>query len=487
MAEQGVLLRADALSKWFGGTRALREATVHVRAGEIHAIVGANGSGKSTLVKVISGALEPDSGAVTACVPGLAVGTIHQNLGLVGEATVRENVCAALPDRVLSPSRETRTVEALFGQLGVAVPADAPVQELPIDRQALVALARALAEMTGARGAVLVVDEATSVLRGSAAARFADVLRRLREERIGIVLVSHDLDEVLDLADRVSVIVDGAVLACRPARGLGREELIELMTGAAVSDPAHDWVAARAPDEADAVLTAEGLGGAVVRDVRLAVRPGEVVGVVGVPGSGYDELPYLLAGGGGHDRRGEVRIDGRAITSPASFAGAGGKLVPADRLRTALVPTASVSENFWLDHRGGWGRRSLRAPRRERAIVESAVRTYGIKCEGVDAPIVSLSGGNQQKLIMARCLQSAPRVLIVHEPTQGVDVGARHELLTQLRAALATGRLGVVYACGDVDEVWENSDRVVTMRRGAVSGVTPVRGHTPDVLNGLLY
>lgn len=486
MSDRPVLLRADGVSKWFGVTRALRDASVEVRAGETHALVGANGSGKSTLVKILASAVSADDGSVTMPDAHTALGTVHQNLGLFDDGTVRENVCGVLAERLLSAGRENKVVAQVFRQLGVTIPGDALVRELPIDQQAFVAVARALVKMGDAPTAVLIVDEVTSVLRGSAAQRFAEVLFRLRSRGIGILLVSHDIDEILELADRITVLVDGAVRAVQSARELDRQALIEMMTGAAVIDAAE--LSTPPQGAGEAVLRAAGLGGDLVHELDLEVYPGEIVGVIGVPGSGYDETPYLLAGGGSEHRRGRVTLGGRVIDSPSAFAVAGGGLIPADRNRTALVRTGSVLENFMLGHRGGYGRWGLRSPRQENATVKDAVRTFGVKCEGPGASITSLSGGNQQKLVLARCLQAKPGLLIVHEPTQGVDVRARADLLAQMHKAVAERDLAVVYVCGDLDEVWENSHRVVVMRRGTkVAEVSTASAAAKDSVHHYLY
>jgi ribose transport system ATP-binding protein len=485
MSDAPVLLRADDLSKWFGATRALREASVEVRAGEIHALVGANGSGKSTVVRILAGAVSPDSGSVTRPDPLTALGTVHQNLGLFQDATVRENVCGGLAGRVLLAGRERRSLSRIFEQIGVAIPGEVPVRQLPIDQQAFVAVARALAKMGDAPSAVLIVDEVTSVLRGSAAKRFAEVLTRLRTQGIGVLIVSHDIDEILELADRVTVLVDGAVRAVESAKGLGRQELIEMMTGSAVLEAQN--AGTPEPADGDAVLQARGLGGDLLHDLDLDVSAGEIVGVIGVPGSGYDETPYLLAGAGSERRRGRVLVGGQPVDSPSAFARAGGSLIPADRNRTALVHAASVLENFMLGHRGGQGSRGLLSPRRERAAVNGAGSTFGVKCEGPSAPVTSLSGGNQQKLILARCLEAQPGLLVVHEPTQGVDVRARADLLAHIHKAAVTRGLAVVYVCGDLNEVWENAHRVVVVRRGTKVADVQTANGSMDVVHHYLY
>lgn len=486
MSDAPVLLRAVGLDKWFGATHALRGASVDVHEGEIHALVGANGSGKSTIVKIVSEAITADEGTVTLPVPGTALGTIHQNLGLFDAATVRENICGVVDGAFLSPARELALVHRIFGQLGVSIDPEATVRELPIAHQAFVAVARALAKMGDATSGVLIVDEVTSVLRGDAAERFAEVLLRLRSQGIGILLVSHDLDEILELADRITVVVDGAVKAVEPARGLDRHRLIELMTGAAVI--AASELGEHAPEvDAAATLSVTGLGGDLVEGFDLEVRPSEIVGVIGVPGSGYDEVPYLLAGSGSERRRGQVMLHGRRIESSQGFASAGGALIPADRNRTALVRSGSVLENFMLGHRGGFGRSPRLSPRREHARVARALHRFGVKAEGPYASISSLSGGNQQKLILARCMEAEPGLLVVHEPTQGVDVRARADLLAQMHRASSERGLAVVYVCGDLNELWDNVHRVVVLRRGKKVAEVSTTTSSKEAVHQYLY
>ncbi|MGW7824070.1 ATP-binding cassette domain-containing protein [Streptomyces puniciscabiei] len=480
-----MLLSATGLSKWFGATRALHNASLDVRGGEVHALVGANGSGKSTLVKVLSGRLHADRGEVTV-VTGTALGTVHQNLGLFAEGTVRENICGTLTRGLLSRTREEAMVGLLLGQLGVSLPADRKLQDLALDEQALVAVARAMAATDGAPGAVLIVDEVTSVLRGRSAQRFASVLRRLRDQGIGIVLVSHDLDEVLGLADRITVMVDGSVRAVASAASVDRASLIELMTGHQPA-AARSVLPPRRGPARDTVLQVSGLAATLVHGLDFEVRAGEVVGVIGVPGSGYEEVPYLVAGTGLPERRGDVRVAGLAVTDAASFARAGGRIVSADRGRTALVRSGTVLENFLLDHRGGRGRWGLRRPGAERSAAAEAVRRYGVKCQDTASPITSLSGGNQQKLIMARCLASRPRLLVVHEPTQGVDVQARAELLSHMHCAVSEHGIGVLYVCGDLAEAWENCHRIIVVRRGVLGGEVTVAEDSQESLHQLLY
>lgn len=477
------LLEVRDVSKWFGATRALREVSLDIRAGEIHALVGANGSGKSTLVKIISGVLRPDFGEVAGTreagehagshTSSVVVGTVHQELGLFGEATVAENMFAMQHGAFLSPKQEQGAAQAVLDQVGASFSGDRKVLDLPIDEQALVAVARALVAMRHSKRAVLVVDEVTSVLRGNSAKRFLAALRRLRNVGVGIVFVSHELDEVLELADRITIIRDGAVRAVVEPGEVGRDQLIELMTGGTV--PAAPSTPSERVARSKVVLAVKHLGGDFVSGLSFDVHAGEILGLTGVAGSGYDLVPYLIVGSVG-PRSGEVRIDQRSVATPSQFARWGGRIIPADRNRMAIVPSATVLENYLLDNVAGRARFGISRVRRERASAASAVQSYGVKCSSIHAPVSSLSGGNQQKLILARCIDARPRLLVLHEPTQGVDVHARTELLALMQAAVADLQMAVLYVSGDLEEVWQNCHRVAVVRQGSVTGHV-VPGH----------
>ncbi len=294
-----------------------------------------------------------------------AVGTVHQELGLFGEGTVVENVFALQEGSFLSSRVEETVARDILGQVGARFPIDRKVADLPGDEQAMVAVARALFAMRHAKRAVLVVDEVTSILRGAAAQRFVDSLRRLRGLGVGIVFVSHELDEVLGLADRIAVLRDGTVRAVLGAYEVRRERLIELMTGGVA--PVDITSEARDQRLSGVVLAVEHLHGATVDDVSFEVRSGEIVGLTGVAGSGYDDVPYLIAGSVG-PRSGTVTLDGRAVATPPELAARGGRVIPADRNHRAIVPAGTVLENYLLDHKAGFSRFGLSRRRHERRM-----------------------------------------------------------------------------------------------------------------------
>jgi ribose transport system ATP-binding protein len=482
------LLSVRSLSKWFGATRALSDVSLDVQAGEILALVGANGSGKSTLIRILSGVTRPDMGEVSGSVDYVsgrpAVGSVHQVLGLFDEGTVVENICAVQQGAILHSASEHAAAREILSQVGAHIALDRKVADLPVDQKALVAVARALFAMRDARRAVLVVDEVTSVLRGAAGHRFVSALHRLRGFGVGIVFVSHELDEVLGLADRIVVLRDGAVCAEARPQEMRREQLIELMTGVlSEGSPVRND---RTRAGGLPVLRVDHLHGATVVDVSFELRAGEIVGLTGVTGSGYDDIPYLIAGTT-RPRFGSVTLDGHAVSTPHELAQRGGRFIPADRNHRALSPAGSVLENYLFDHKCGVSRFGLTRRRRERLLVEQALRTYGVKCDSIDSPVTSLSGGNQQKLVLARCIDAAPRLLVVHEPTQGVDVHARADLLALLRGAVERLGVAVLYACADLEELWQNCHRVIVVRRGRIMGEVVPGVDQIAVAHGLMY
>lgn len=485
------LLVARRVSKHYGGAMALQGVDFDVRAGEVHALVGANGSGKSTLVKVISGSVTPDSGdLVKESSHGLVVTAVHQELGLFEEGTVVENVLANRGStRILRPRRERRIVSQMLDELGVHIDVRRTVRELSAEQRVTVAVARALIELAHSEHAVLIVDEATSILRGRRAKELLDVVRRLAARGLGIVFVSHDLDEVLDLADRVTVLRDGTVQAVLHAGRAERAVIVDLMVGGGSSriDSAHG--AGRGEGLSDkgeaAALDVEALSGALVVDLSVQVKAGEIVGVTGVAGSGYDEVPYLVAGA---IRRtgGTVRIGPKRIRNPAQFAAAGGRVVPAKR-QDALVLLASVYENAFLSEGGGRGRFGISSRSAERRWVTEILGKYDVKCASPTVPISTLSGGNQQKVVLGRCFEARPRILVLHEPTQGVDVVARADLLKFIRTASKELGVGVLYVSAEVEELSDMCARVLVMRRGRIAGELTGEEVSTDAIHALLY
>jgi rhamnose transport system ATP-binding protein len=473
------ILALRGVTKSFGAVRALRGVDFDVRAGEVHALVGENGAGKSTLVKIITGAHAPDTGTVTVAghpldradpllARRLGVAPIYQQPTLFPELTVAENLAFGLETggawrRIDWRERRARAA-ALLARVGAGVDPDAEAGSLRMAEQQLVEIARAL----GTKARVIIMDEPTAALAETEAERLLALVAELRAAGAAIVYISHRLPEVLRMADRVTVLRDGAAVETRPAAGLTQADLIRSMVG-------RDLDAVFPKRElpiGDVVLSARGLScrSSGVRDVDLEVRAGEIVGLAGLVGSGRTELARTLFGLTPADG-GELRIRGqvRTIRSPAEAIRAGLAYVPEDRRRHGVILEMSVAANATLA--------VLRAIRsgpfldgaREREIASTFVARFAIKAPSLDTPVAHLSGGNQQKVALARWLATRPSVLILDEPTQGVDVGAKAEI-HRLIVDLAAEGLAIVMISSEMPEILGMSDRIAVMRGGTIVG-----------------
>jgi ribose transport system ATP-binding protein len=476
------MLRATALVKRYGGVTALDGADIDLRGGEIHALVGENGAGKSTLVKILSGVVQPDAGQVTlddapvrfagprdAAARGIAI--VAQELSLFPDLTVAENLfIQSLPNRLglLSTSTMERRAAPVLADLGLAdVPTRAPAGELNLADRQLLEVSRALL----ARPKVLILDEPTSALPAAAVQRLQAVLHRVAERGIAVLYISHFLQEVRQTADRISVLRDGRpALRGVPAKDLELDDLVRAMLGESASGR----------DRPAAARTKTGTGGAGLAlthvsvpgrldDVSLAVAPGEIVGVAGLEGAGHLAVLELVCG---LDRpsAGRVRLPGGP--GPRSFREAvrrGVAFVPGDRKRFGLMLDQTVWENAtavrWLGLGAGtWWQRRRDLQARAAANLRR-MRFHG----DIHGLAGELSGGNQQKVVFAKWLDADPSVIVLDDPTRGVDVGARGEMHEIVRELAGAGRV-VLLASTDLAELTELCHRVVVLRRGRVAG-----------------
>ena len=439
------LCSATGLTVRFGGTTALDAVDFDLAPGEVHALVGENGAGKSTLLRVLAGALRPDAGAL-ALAPGARVAWVPQEPDLPPDCTVAEWIFlgAELRGRLgllRAAEMRARAVAALAA-VGSATPPTARCGDLPASQRKQVQLARALRQAA----AILLLDEPTAVLGGDDAGRLFAAVRAARAAGIGVVYVSHRLDEVLALADRVTVLRDGARVASAPAAAVDAARLVHLMVG-------RDLVPAPAAARplGEPLLRVQDLASGRVREVTLTVHAGEIVGLAGLLGAGRSALLETIAG---LRRRGTGTI---ACAVPPVLLGE-------DRARTGLVPTFDVRENLFLPAPGWQLRRG-----EERRATRSWMDRLAIRASGPDAPIASLSGGNQQKVLLARALRRATRLLLLDEPTAGVDVGAKADIHHHIRALAAQGA-GVLLASSDLPELLQLCDRVVALCAGRIAG-----------------
>ena len=474
------LLQLTAVTKSFGAVRALRGISFDLQAGEVHALLGENGAGKSTLIKVVTGAHQPDSGHLEIAGQRLAalnptsareagIACIYQQPALFPDLTVAENIALRLgkstPLCRVRWSDHRKRADELLHRIGAEIDPGAEVRALSMPEQQLVEIACAL----GASARIVIMDEPTASLTQSEQQLLFGVVRNLRAAGVGVIYISHRLEEIFALADRVTVLRDGESVGTRPIGELNEAELIRLMIG---REMAHIY-----PDRGGApgeiVLAVQGLNCAAggVRDVSLDLRAGEVLGLAGLVGAGRTELARVLFGITPADS-GKIQLKGKPlrIGSPAEAVGQGIAYVPEDRRRHGVILEMPIADNMTMAVHarifpGTWLRSGV-----ERRLALDYIRDLGIKAYGPEAPGGSLSGGNQQKVALARWLATRPRVLILDEPTQGVDVGAKSEIHKLIRQ-LAQQGLAVLMISSDLPEVLGMSDRIAVMRGGTITAL----------------
>ncbi|MFI5344984.1 MAG: sugar ABC transporter ATP-binding protein [Elusimicrobiota bacterium] len=490
------LLEARGVTKRFPGVVALKDVRFDVKAGEIHALCGENGAGKSTLIKLLSGVYpygayegelfvdgKPARFRGVADAQKAGVASIAQELALVPALSVAENVrLGDWPVRggLVDWDEARRDARDWLGRLGLDVDPDMPVEKLGAGQRQLVEIAKALRK----NARVLILDEPTAALAQAEASRLMDLVRTLRGQGIGIVYISHRLEEIFDLADRVTVLRDGATVATRPAAEATREVLIRDMVGREIGD----LFPRRAPAPGPVRLEAKGLcvtdGGVKnLTDVSFSVRAGEVLGIGGLMGAGRTELVMHLFGAWGGRTGGTVTVDGAPLGDgrPWDALAAGLALVTEDRRRHGLIIDQSVGFNLSLSTLKSLLRGGLIDAHAEAELNERDRADLRIKTPSLDSRVGGLSGGNQQKVLVGRARRSSPKVLLLDEPTRGVDVGAKVEIYELINRLTEKG-LAVVLVSSELPELIGMSDRIVMMRGGRVSGQFTRAEATPERL-----
>ena len=473
-----MLLSMQEISKAFSGVSALRSASLDIAAGEVMALVGQNGAGKSTLIKILTGAYQRDSGTirfedgdVAFATPGASqakgIATIYQEINLAPQRSVAENIYLSREPKTALGLLDRRAMRA--GAAGVLktfnldINVDMPVGHFSAATRQMIAIARAVTQ----KARLVIMDEPTSSLDEREVAILFETIRTLKKNGVAVLFIGHRLDELYEICDRVTIMRDGQTVAHSAMADMPKMELVRHMLGkelAAFQAIARD----RGDDEAKPVrLSVDNAGSGVrVRDVSMSVREGEISGLAGLLGSGRTETARIIFG---VDKlqKGSIRIDGKARTysEPADAIADGIGLVSEDRKIDGIIPDMSIRENMTLALLPKLKKAGIVDRARQQEIVTRYIKALGVKCASPDQPIKELSGGNQQKVLLARWLCTDPRILIIDEPTRGIDIGAKAEILKLLRS-LADEGLSVLMISSELEELLAAADRVTVLSDG---------------------
>jgi ribose transport system ATP-binding protein len=470
------LLEMRGITKRFPGVTALDGVDFELERGEVHVILGENGAGKSTLIKMLSGAYQPDEGEIlfegepvrihsAAVAQGLVISTIYQEFNLVPQLTVAENVFLGRQPRrlgIVDRRRMREQARRLLERIRVRVDPDAPVSALGVAQRQMVEIAKALS----LEARVLIMDEPTASLSGQEVQRLFEIVRGLKQEEVGVIFISHHLEEVTEIGDRVTVLRDGKLVGQVPAT-TDHSELVRMMVGRSI----EDQFPRRRPEIGDVLLEVRDLSReGVLEDVSLRVRAGEVVGIAGIVGAGRTELARAIFGVDPVDS-GEVWVEGRRMErfDPREAKHRGIGFATEDRQGQGIVPPLSVAENLALASLERYTRAGLLNRREERSQAEKMIEDLNIRTPGPDQEVRYLSGGNQQKVVIGKWLLADSRVLIMDEPTRGIDVGAKVEIY-ELMNELTEQGAGILMISSDLPEVLGMSDRILVMAGGRITG-----------------
>jgi ribose transport system ATP-binding protein len=475
------LFRMDGISKRYGGVSALEKASLTIEAGRIHAILGENGAGKSTLIKIMSGVVQPDEGRLEleghevrfsnpAAAKQAGIVCIFQELSLVPDLSVADNIFIAdAPGRLglIDRKAQRRMAEEWLARAGAEdIHPLAPVKDLPLSRRQMVEIAKALAR----KPRILILDEATSALTAADVTKIVDVLKRLRAEGLPLLYISHRMQEIEELADDCTVFRNGRNVATFQAGSKSHNEVIEMMIGREYSH-VFPPKPPQPPADGAALLEVRHLSWTDrLKDISLSVRRGEVVGLGGLDGQGQRELLLALFGVL-RGLSGEILVEGKPVSigspSAAKQPDIGMALIPEDRKTEGLMLPMSVRDNLSFASLDRIARGGLIDRAAERQAIADMVKLLAIKTAGIDIPVGALSGGNQQKVVIAKWLMNSPRIILLNDPTRGIDVGTKQEIYQLLRDLAAKGAAILLYST-DYDELIGCCDRVLVLYEGAI-------------------
>jgi ribose transport system ATP-binding protein len=470
------ILQMRGISKGYPGVQALDNVDLSVGRGEIHGLMGENGAGKSTLIKILAGAITPNAGTIRfdgqdcgrldpRSAMELGIGVIYQELNLVPNMSVADNIYLGTGSRRSlwhSPRATNDRAARLLDSLGIDVDPATNVSELTIAYQQMVEIAKAVSKNVK----LLVMDEPTAPLSTHEVERLFALIDRLRADSISIIYISHRMEEIFRLTERVTVLRDGRFVATLDSATTSRPELIRAMVGRELTETYPEG--SHATD--DIVLEARGISGNRFRDVSFTLRKGEILGIGGLVGAGRTEIARALFGADPL-QAGEIRVGGTpvAIASPADAMRAGIALIPEDRKQQGLHLSMSVRDNITLAALDTLTRGGMIARGREAELSKAHISSLRIKTPTADQIVGTLSGGNQQKVVIAKWLETRPKVLIMDEPTRGIDVGAKHEIYVLMKGLAAQG-YAIIMISSDMPELLGVSDRILVVRRGQISG-----------------
>lgn len=480
-------LEISGLSKHFDGVRALHDVSLTVRAGEVHGLLGQNGSGKSTLIKILAGFHAPDPGArlrvggQTHELPlpsgefrKIGIAFVHQHLGLVPSMSVLENLLigehATHAFGYIDWAGAERRARALFVRFGLTIQPATLVEELSSVEKALLAIVRAFNQLESANTSgprLLILDEPTPFLPAQDVYRLFGLVRAIVAQGASVIFVSHDIDEILEITDRLTVLRDGVLVGTLVTRQAQKADIVQMIIGRSV-----DFDALRAPQRAlgEQRLQISGLRGKSVAGFSLQARAGEVIGLTGLLDSGYEDV-IAMSFGATPVAAGSLTLDGtsydlRCLTPHAAI-GAGIVLIPSDRLVAGVVPSLSVADNATLPILKRFARGFFIPARALRQRTEALTAEFEVRPRDPGTLMAHLSGGNQQKVVLSKWFQLAPRLVLLSEPTQGIDVGARERVFTEIHKMAANGAT-VLCASSDHEQLVAICDRVLVLARGAV-------------------
>jgi galactofuranose transport system ATP-binding protein len=473
------LLSMRSMNKAFAGIPALSDASLEVAAGEVHALIGQNGAGKSTMIKTLTGYIGRDSGEMIfegtpfeARSPQDAqrkgISTIYQEINLVPYRSITENICLGRESRrygLLDWRAMHQEARSLLARFKIDLDVRQPLLRFNTATQQMVAIARAI----GFKAKLVIMDEPTSSLDEREVAVLFEVIRQLKAEGVSVIFVSHKLDELYAVCDRVTIMRDGRTVRVADMSAISKLELVASMLGRDIAQVAKSSTAFgdRHGRIGDVVLAAENLSaGHKVHDVSFSVRRGEIAGFAGLLGAGRTETARLVFGADAK-RSGKLSLEGKTIapSEPIDAIRVGIGFTPEDRKAEGVVPEMGVAENLILALMPQLAKAGIVDEAKQRAVVEKFIKRLGVKCSGPDQKIRELSGGNQQKVLLARWLAMNPKLLILDEPTRGIDVGAKAEIQNLIKE-LADQGLAVLMISSELEEVLEGSDRVFVLREG---------------------